>query len=239
MNVIALAIEPGSCDSRFPKRVARWMGLRLADFQRFECELAQRIDVSRAMANAPLPFIGRPPRAARRLSMSTAQLSARYVEQVMQTIADGDVLIVGWCAPVIARSLQHVLRVRVSASPAQRLRGIMQRYAYRDERIAMLELQSLDGQICRAVHRLTNTCWQTENHFDLQINADRMGEPHALHAIASLARSPVLGISSAGSIELEAQVARCAASEGSDALAFPSPFVANMQTAAVKPIELH
>lgn len=239
MKVIALAIEPGSCDASFPKRLAKWMGLRLADYQKFECELAERTDFRQAKVSVPLPPIGRPPRSGRQMSMTPAQLNARYVEQVMQTIADGDVLIVGWSAPIIARSLQHVLRVRVGAAPAQRLRGIMKRFAYGDERVADLELQAIDGQICRAVHRMTSTCWRTENHFDLQVNVDRMGEPHCLHAIASLARSPVCGISPAALIELEAEVARCAATDGSEELLLRRPSIASVPAANVRPIELH
>lgn len=185
MTVIALAIEPGCPDAALPPDLARRLGLRLLDFRRFERDLAWRSDSSMS-AERPQPVGAR----AGRWQITSPQLGARYAEMVLRSAADGDALIVSWMAPVLLRTVSHVLRVKLGAPAERRAQVLMLQLGYSDIGTARLELASTDSLIARFIARTTGERWGDEGHFDLALNAARTPQELCIRTIAFLAAAP-------------------------------------------------
>lgn len=212
MTVIALSIEPDSCDISFPSFLANALHLQLVDLRNFESQMAERLDCGPDRDCTERPALKRD-LSPKRWPITRSQLSARFTETVLRTVADDNALIVGWIAPVIAGPIDHVMRVRIGAPLPARTERTMKRLAYRDARTAQLELASFDSLIARSVLHTTGACWNDDSHFDLVLNAARLPREACARAIAELAACGPYRTTMEQLMKLEAKLDVLAASD--------------------------
>jgi cytidylate kinase len=144
MTTIALSVAPGTASREFTSALARSLDLELVDLRPFEHDMARRSDAAPGVLKR---FIHA--KSSTRWNISREQLARRMHEETLEIAASGDVLIVGWSAPVILRPFTHVARVGVGGAMAFRERTIMATYAYRDVRTARFEIESEDAMLAR------------------------------------------------------------------------------------------
>ena len=90
-------------------------------------------------------------------------------EDVLEIALEGDVLIRGWGATRLLKSVPNVLSVRVCAPMAFRLEQMQQRLGI-DERTAMREIARSDASHSRTFLRFFGTDWTDPSGYDLVLN---------------------------------------------------------------------
>lgn len=144
MTTIALSVAPGTASREFTSALARSLDLELVDLRPFEHDMARRSDAAPGVLKR---FIHA--KSSTRWNISREQLARRMLEETLEIAARGNVLIVGWSAPVILQPFTHVARVGLGGAMAFRERTIMATYAYRDVRTARFEIESEDAMLAR------------------------------------------------------------------------------------------
>jgi cytidylate kinase len=186
MTVIALAIEPGALADRFTVGLAASMAIELADRRRSECTLAERSDACGGslphFASKWIPF-------ARQCGM-TQQLRQRTAVETLEIAQRGNVIIVGWAAPIVLSLARGVLRVFIHAPMTIRERNIMQQLAYDDVRMARWEIESRDGLLCRFVRRMFDADWRDPSLYDLVLDAEDLSPAVCAEMVRRLAECP-------------------------------------------------
>jgi cytidylate kinase len=186
MTVIALSIEPGALAERFALGLAASMAVELADRRRSECTLAERSDACGGslphLVSKWIPF-------AKQCGM-TQQLWQQTAEETLEIAERGNVIIVGWAAPIVLRYDRAVLRVFIHAPMTMRERNIMQQFAYDDVRMARWEIESKDGLLCRFVRRMFDADWRDPDLYDLVLDAERLTPAVCADMVMRLAECP-------------------------------------------------
>lgn len=170
MAIVTLSIESGTFSPGFAAETARALGLRLADFGRVEKDLAER-----CTRDGELPsIVARSSTGARCWPVSRCALATRLREEVLETAAAGDVLVVGWLAPTILRSFEHVCRIAIRA-PHEHRAGIVQRsLRYSRLEVAALEVEFDDTLIAQFGLCLLGEDCRDVDSYDLVLNAARL-----------------------------------------------------------------
>lgn len=190
MSVIALTIESNAQETNFAGTVTEALGLKLIDLRGFERQLAW------VPEHEPAALSVRP--ALRQFhsgdvsfrAMSRRQLSARMREQLLDVAAEGNVVIVSWCAPVILRRMLHVPRVLVRASTGYRAAITQRHLNYSHRETACLEIESEDAAIERFVRRTFEADWRDPAAFDLIINSECINSLGSVGLMRSLMQCP-------------------------------------------------
>jgi cytidylate kinase len=186
MTVIALAMESGSYDGRFGAKIAAKLVLQLVDIRSFERDIAEQCDVGDCAAHR---LVDGETITARYWDLTTQQLVARIREQVLQTAAQGNALILGWSAATILEPIHHVARVRILAPLKLRELNVMRHLAYNDIGTARIEIESSDALIARFVRQTTNADWADPTHYDLLLNAASIPSDACIELIKTFAAS--------------------------------------------------
>ena len=91
------------------------------------------------------------------LTVRRRDLANRIREEMLETAAQGGVLIVGWSAPAILRSLAHVCCVAIRAPLKHRVATVQHHLHYPSRESAALEIEFNDGLMTQFVQRLFGT----------------------------------------------------------------------------------
>lgn len=186
MSVIALSIEPYALDDALLFELARTLGLKMLDLRRFEQHMADKVEgttsgggeLNIACADRRMPW-----------RLTSSDLAARIRELTLETIRDGNVMVVGWSAPIVLRSLPHVAAAHIRARDIDRSVATQSRFCYPHIGTAVMELASEDAKITRFTSRIFGTDWRDAKLFDLVLDAGLLGMSGCMEMIADLARS--------------------------------------------------
>jgi cytidylate kinase len=185
MTVIALSIEPGTLDRRCAAELAAALGLRLVDLRAFERLIAEaggdiRINNSCGVGGSP---------AVDHWAISSEKLAVRIREQILEEASLGQVLIVGWCAPVILRPLESVVCLAMRAPMVLRESNIMRDLVYSDRWMARMDIECMEASIGGYVRQLFAADWRDPDLFDLVFNVGHAPTPVCAELVQMLARN--------------------------------------------------
>ncbi len=185
MTVIAMSMETGTFSHDFAIATARALNLQLADHRRLELDLAERCD-----SNGDLPLmLPHASASTRDWTVRRRDLANRVREEMLETAARGGVLIVGWSAPAILRSLAHVCCVAIRASLTHRVATVQQHLHYPSRASAALEIEFNDGLMTQFVQRLFGTDYRDLDNQDLVLDAARLTAAQCQRQLGLLAES--------------------------------------------------
>ena len=117
-------------------------------------------------------------------------ISIFTAEEVYDLAVKGNVLIRGWGATMLLRSVSHVPCIRVCAPLEVRVKRLMERLETDDEEVARHEIEVDDNARRARMEEHFNVEWFDPTLYDLTLNTGRVPVQTCIDQVLSLTRSP-------------------------------------------------
>jgi len=117
-------------------------------------------------------------------------ISIFTAEEVLELAVKGNVLIRGWGATLLLRSVTHIPCVQVCAPMELRVKRLLERLETDDEELARRELQVDDAARAARMGEYFNVDWGDPALYDLTLNTERIPVATCVDQVVALARSP-------------------------------------------------
>lgn len=130
-------------------------------------------------------------------------ISIFTAEEVLDLAVKGNVLVRGWGATLLLRSVAHVPCIQVCAPMELRVKRLMERLETDDEALARREIQQDDAARASRMGEYFGVAWGDPTLYDLTINTERVPIPTAVDQVIALVRSPAFQEKPASRAHLE------------------------------------
>jgi cytidylate kinase len=111
-------------------------------------------------------------------------------EEVLTIASKGDVVIRGWGATCLLRPVPHIPCIRVTRSPENRVRWLMENLDLDDAEMALSEIRRSDGAHAARMHERFGVTWGDPVLYDLTLNTDRLSIEICVGQITHLLEQP-------------------------------------------------
>ena len=125
-----------------------------------------------------------------RWSADDKTISIFTAEEVLELAVKGNVLIRGWGATLLLRSVTHIPCVQVCAPMELRVKRLLERLETDDEELARREIQVDDAARAARMGEYFNVDWGDPALYDLTLNTERIPVATCVDQVVALARSP-------------------------------------------------
>lgn len=167
----------GVCEALGLQQVRHEIGDVVAGRMQVKKSLIRRIREGRASA-------------VERWAADEKTISIFTAEEVLDLAVKGDVLIRGWGATLILRSVRHIPTVRVCAPLELRVKRLMERLETDDEELARREIEGDDKARYSRMSEHFKVDWGDPALYDLTLNTERISIPRCVDHVLALVRSP-------------------------------------------------
>jgi len=116
-------------------------------------------------------------------------ISIFTAEEVFDLAVKGNVLIRGWGATLLLRSVPHIPCIRVCAPLEVRVKRLMDRLETDDEDLARREIELDDAARAARMGDAFNVSWGDPTLYDVTFNTERVAIPTCVEQVVALARS--------------------------------------------------
>jgi cytidylate kinase len=116
-------------------------------------------------------------------------ISIFTAEEVFDLAVKGDVLIRGWGATVLLRTVPHIPCIRVTAPMELRVRRLMERLETDDEALARREIEVDDQARASRMSEAFGVRWGDPALYDLTLNTDRVSISTCVEQVLALVAS--------------------------------------------------
>jgi len=116
-------------------------------------------------------------------------ISIFTAEEVLDLAVKGNVLIRGWGATLLLRSVTHIPCVQVCAPLELRVKRLMERLETDDEELARREIQVDDAARAARMGEYFNVDWGDPALYDITLNTERIPIATCVDQVVALARS--------------------------------------------------
>lgn len=130
-------------------------------------------------------------------------ISIFTAEEVFDLAVKGNVLIRGWGATLLLRSVPHIPCVRVCAPLEARVKRLMERLETDDAELARREIEVDDAARASRMGEHFNVTWGDPTLYDLTLNTERITIPACVDQVVALARAPGFQETPASRLKLE------------------------------------
>ena len=117
-------------------------------------------------------------------------ISIFTAEEVFDLAVKGNVLIRGWGATLLLRSVPHIPCVSVCAPLELRVKRLMERLETDDEELSRREIEVDDAARAARMGEHFNVAWGDPTLYDLTLNTERVAIATCVQQVIALARSP-------------------------------------------------
>jgi cytidylate kinase len=117
-------------------------------------------------------------------------ISIFTAEEVFDRAVKGNVLIRGWGATLLLRSVPHIPCIRVCAPFEVRVKRLMERLETDDEQLARHEIELEDTTRAARMGENFNVTWGDPTLYDLTLNTERIAIPTCVDEVIALAKAP-------------------------------------------------
>ena len=186
MPVIAMTREMGSLGRDIALGLAEETGIQLVQHEVVE-HVADKMHLG---ASAVDRFLEGEAGLLERWNFDGRGLSLFTAEEIYELASTGNVLIRGWGAAHLLRSVPHVLSVRVCAPMEQRIAVLMERIGLDDDATARREIEKNDAAHTRAMSRLGHANWQNPLNFDVVVNTAKIPVDVGVALLKGLLQQP-------------------------------------------------
>jgi cytidylate kinase len=186
MTVIALTEEMGSLATDVADQLAADLGLAVMRHEVID-NVSTRMHVPTSLINRL-----REGKAGtlERLRADKASLAVYMTEEVLEVAARGDVVLRGWGATCLLRTVPHVVCVRVTRPFAQRVAWLREQLGADDIAFVEEEIRRSDRAHAARMHAQFGVTWGDPLLYDLVLNTDRLTVETCARQIAALAQRP-------------------------------------------------
>jgi cytidylate kinase len=189
MAVIAMTQEMASLGKDVALGVAEKLGLQLVRHEVGDM-VAGRMQVKKALIRRI-----REGKASRieKWAADEKTISIFTAEEVFDLAVKGNVLIRGWGATLLLRSVPHVPCVRVCAPMELRVKRLMERLETDDEHLARHEIEVDDAARAQRMGEHFNVAWGDPSLYDMTLNTERISIESCVDEVVKLAARPEFG----------------------------------------------
>ena len=186
MTVIALTEEMGSLATDVADHLATDLGLAVMRHEVID-NVSTRMHVPTSLINRL-----REGKAGtlERLRADKASLAVYMTEEVLEVAARGNVVLRGWGATCLLRTVPHVVCVRVTRPFAQRVAWLREQLGADDIAFVEEEIRRSDRAHAARMHAQFGVTWGDPLLYDLVLNTDRLSVETCARQIAALAQRP-------------------------------------------------
>ncbi len=185
MAVIAMTQEMASLGKDVALGVAEALGLQLVRHEVGDM-VAGRMQVKKSLIRRI-----REGKASKieKWNADEKTISIFTAEEVFDLAVKGNVLIRGWGATLLLRTVPHIACVRVCAPLELRVKRLMERLETDDEDLARHEIEVDDAARASRMGEHFNVTWGDATLYDLTLNTERVCIPTCVDEVVKLAKS--------------------------------------------------
>ena len=186
MSVVAMTQEMATLGKDVALGVAEKLGLQLVRHEVGDM-VAGRMQVKKSLIRRI-----REGKASRieKWSADEKTISIFTAEEVFELAVKGNVLIRGWGATLLLRSVPHVACIRVCAPMELRVKRLMERLETDDADLARREIEVDDAARSSRMSEHFNVTWGDPTLYDLTLNTERVSIASSVDEVVRLVQSP-------------------------------------------------
>ncbi len=186
MPVIALTQGMGSLAQDVAEQLAQELGLSTLQHEVAD-HVAQRMHVSRSLISRLRAGKAGP---IERFTADRTSIAVYTAEDVLETAARGNVVLRGWGATALLRSVPHVPCIRIMRPFDKRVAWLMAELDTDDRELAENEIRRSDHANATRMHDQFGVDWGDPVLFDLVLNTDRLSVDTCVQQIKALLARP-------------------------------------------------
>jgi cytidylate kinase len=187
MTVIAMTREMATRGSEVATGVAERLGLSVVHHEIVEHDIAERTGMTESSVHRILEGEAS---LLERWKLDRPRMSQCTAQEILELAARGDVLIRGWGATHILRSIPQVLCVRICAPMHFREKILMQRRGLKEPHLACHEIECSDAAHNGTMQRLFGIDWEDPRLYSIVLNTARIPVEDCVEQIVHLAERP-------------------------------------------------
>ena len=186
MPIIALTQGMGSLAQDIAEQLADELGLATLQHEVAE-RVADRMHISRSLINRL-----REGKAGtiERLRADRDSIAVYTHEELLEAAARGNVVLRGWGATLLLRTVPHIPCVRIMRPFEKRVRWLMDALGTEDQSLAEAEIRRSDESNTSRMHEQFGVTWGDPALFDLVLNTDRLSVDTCVQQIKALVARP-------------------------------------------------
>lgn len=186
MPVIALTQGMGSLAQDVAEKLAADLGLKNLEHE-VAARVADKMHVSKSLINRL-----RSGKAGliEGLRADKEAMAIYTAEEVLDAAARGNVVIRGWGATQLLRSVPHIPCIRIMRPLEQRVDWLMKELGTDDRDLARAEIQRSDQANAARMHDQFGVHWGDPVLFDMVLNTDRLSVDSCVEQIKNLLKRP-------------------------------------------------
>lgn len=186
MAVIAMTREMATLGKDVAAGVADRLGLDVVHHELVEHDIAERAGLQESEVHR---FLEGEATLFERWKIDSKRLSRYTTQEVLELAVKGNVLIRGWGATYLLRSVPHVICVRICAPMQFREQVLMQRLGIEDNGVARSAIEGNDSGHNRVMQKLFGIDWMDASLYAIVLNTARVPVADCVEHIARLAAS--------------------------------------------------
>ncbi len=186
MPVIAMTREMGSLGKDVALGLAEQLDLKLVQHEVIE-HVADKMHLRRSTVNR---FLEGKAGLLERWNIDEKRASLYTAEEIYELASAGNVLIRGWGATYLLRSIAHVACVRVCAPLQQRVQVLQERIGIEDTAAARKEIEKNDEAHGRTMRNLFHVDWQDPLLYDIVLNSGHVSVNACIALIKKMIEQP-------------------------------------------------
>jgi cytidylate kinase len=187
MAVIAMTREMATLGKDVAAGLAGRLGLDIVHHELVEHDIAERAGMRESEVHR---FLEGEASLLERWKIDHKRLSRYTAQEILEFAVKGNVLIRGWGATYLLRSVPHVICVRICAPMIFREQVLMQRLGMESNAVARSAIAGNDAAHNRMMQKLFGVDWMDATLYAIVVNTARVPIPDCVEQIARLAASP-------------------------------------------------
>lgn len=220
MVAIAMTREMGTLGKDVAQGIAESLNLNVVHSELVEHDLATRLGVQESTVHH---YLEGNASLLERWKIDKKKLSQYTAEEILELARDGNVVIRGWGAVAVLRSVPHVLRVRVCAPMAYREQVIMERLGLKDASEARSEIERNDAAHAQVMRGFFGVNWENPHLYHVVLNTGCVPIETCVRIVRLLTDDPALQESENSRVALADKLIEARARIVVDALGLSKP----------------
>lgn len=186
MPVIAMTREMATLGKDVAAGLAERFGLTIVHHEVVEHDIAERAGMSESEVHR---FLEGEASLLERWRIDSKRLSHYTAQEILELAVKGNVLIRGWGATYLLRSVPHVICVRICAPMPFREQVLMRRVDIKKNAVARSAIEGNDAAHNRTMQKLFGIDWMDASLYAIVLNTARVPVQDCVEHIARLLES--------------------------------------------------
>ena len=221
MAVIAMTRETATRGSEVAAGLANRLGLAIVHHEIVEHDIAERAGMPESEVHR---FLEGETSLLERWTLDRKRMSRYTAQEILELAAKGNVLIRGWGATYLLKSVPHVICVRICAPMLFRESVLIERLGVGIAANARREIERSDAAHNGTIQRLFGIDWEDPSLYAIVLNTARVPVADCVEHIVRLAESSTFQETARSRSVLMDQVIRFARGPPWIDISAPSPF---------------